>query len=290
MKKKEAPAFHLQTLSMKDFQKLSTFIKSKVGIKMPEAKRVMVESRLRKRLSLLKLKTYEEYCDYLFSPEGMKEELSEFLDVITTNKTDFFRESAHFQFLSQKALPNLLGSGSPMGAKKVSVWSAACSRGHEPYTLAMVLNEFAETHNGTKVYFDIVGTDISTKVLSIARRAVYDHDEIEPVPLNLRKKYLLRSKDSSKNLVRIAPNIRSKVKFHRLNLMDRSYPMVDQVDIIFCRNVMIYFDRQTQTALVHNMLKHLKKGGYLFVGHSEVLQIDDFPLVSPEITVYQKVG
>ena len=278
----------VKALSMKEFRQLGAFIHSELGIKMPDVKRGMVESRLRKRLIRLKLSSYKEYCSFLFSAKGMKEELPEFINVITTNKTDFFREAKQFTYLTEKVLPELSKSVRPGGTKKVSIWSTACSRGHEPYTLAMVVSEFAQRHPSVNFIFDIVSTDISTKVLKIAKKAVYPHEEISPVAMALRKKYLLKSKDKVKNFVRIVPQLRAMVKFYHLNLMDKTYPMIDQMDIIFCRNVMIYFERQTQTALLHRLCRHLKTGGYLFVGHSEVLQGTEFPLVSPEATIYRK--
>ena len=278
----------LPSLDMTDFRKLGDYIHAEFGIKMPAAKRGMVESRLRKRLIALNISSYDEYCAYLFSPRGQKDELSFFINQITTNKTDFFREGAQFVFLEKKVLPELLSSVPTGGTKKLSVWSAACSRGHEPYTLAMVLSEYAQQHKN--IDFSILGTDISTGVLKVAQKAVYAHDEIEPVPMMLRKKYLLRSKDRSKNMVRIVPQLRSRVRLLRLNLMNKYYTAIEQMDIIFCRNVMIYFERETQNQIMHKLLNHLKPGGYLFMGHSEVIQYAQFPLKSIQSTIYQKVG
>lgn len=276
------------SLTMADFRRLGNYIHAELGIKMPDAKRGMVESRLRKRLSVLNISSYEEYCAYLFSPRGQKDELPFFINQITTNKTDFFRESKQFVFLEKKALPELLSSVSPGDCKKLYVWSAACSRGHEPYTLAMVLAEYAEQQKN--IDFSILGTDISTEVLNAAQKAVFAHEEIEPVPMTLRKKYLLRSKDRSKNMVRIVPQLRSKVRFRRLNLMNKRYTFIEQMDIIFCRNVMIYFEKETQHQILHKLLTHLKPGGFLFMGYSEVIQYAEFPLKSIQTTIYQKVG
>lgn len=271
---------------MEDFKRLGAFIHAELGIKMPDAKRGMVESRLRRRLTVLGMTSYSDYCTFLFSPAGMEKELVEFINVITTNKTDFFREGHQFVYLKETALPELMESGIVRGS--FSVWSSACSRGHEPYTLAMVLAEFGRTRGNLS--FHILGTDISTRVLDIAKKAVYDHEEIEPVPLDLRKRYLLRSRDREKRLVRIVPGLRSRVKFRRLNLMDDQYPMVDQMDVIFCRNVMIYFERQTQEALLARLCRHLKAGGYLFVGHSEVIQCRKLPLVNRGASIYRKIS
>ncbi|WP_321493556.1 protein-glutamate O-methyltransferase [uncultured Desulfobacter sp.] len=275
-------------LAMEDFRRLGDYIHTELGIKMPDAKRGMIESRLRKRLNALNISSYEEYCDYLFSPGGQKHELPFFINQVTTNKTDFFRESRQFVFLEKQALPELLSSFPPGGRKKLNVWSSACSSGHEPYTLAMVLAEYAEQNKN--IDFSILGTDISTGVLDVAYKAVYAHDEIEPVPMALRKKYLLRSKDRDKNTVRIVPQLRSKTRFRRLNLMDKRYTSIEQMDIIFCRNVMIYFERQTQNRILHKLLYHLKPGGFLFMGHSEIIPYTEFALKPVQTTIYQKVG
>ena len=285
-----APIRQFPPLSMNEFRRLGQFIHSELGIKMPDVKRGMVESRLRKRLIQLRLPSYGAYCNYLFSPQGMKDELIEFINEITTNKTDFFREAKQFTYLTEEVLPKLTQSVKPGGSKRISIWSSACSRGHEPYTLAMVVSEFRQKQTPCSLFFNILGTDISTRVLHVAQKAVYAHDEIEPVPMPLRKKYLLRSKDQQKNQVRIVPELRSMVKFLRLNLKASPYSGIDQMDIIFCRNVMIYFDKETQMAILKGLLRHLKPGGYLFMGHSEVLQINELPLVSPEATIYKKTS
>ncbi|WP_321416142.1 CheR family methyltransferase [uncultured Desulfobacter sp.] len=276
----------MPSLAMSDFRRLGNYIHTELGIKMPDAKRGMVESRLRKRLNALNLTSYEAYCAYLFSPRGQEDELPFFINQITTNKTDFFRESKQFIFLERTALPELLSSGPTGESKKMYIWSAACSRGHEPYSLAMVLSEYARQHKNMD--FCILGSDVSTEVLNVAQKAVYAHEEIEPVPMALRKKYLMRSKDRSKNMVRIVPQLRSKVRLLRLNLMDKRYAGIEQMDIIFCRNVMIYFEKQTQYQILHRLLTHLKPGGFLFMGHSEVIQHAELPLKSIQTTIYQK--
>ncbi len=275
-------------LSMADFKRLSRFIHSRIGIRMPDRKRGMVESRLRKRLNLLCLESYGRYCDYLFSPEGMESELSHFINVITTNKTDFFREAGHFRFLTETALPELCERAAP--GRHLKLWSAACSKGDEPYTLAMVVGEFAETHRRHGISFSILATDISTRVLDVARKAIYEEEEIAPVAMPLRKKYLLRSRDRKKGQVRIVPELRRKVRFHHMNLMDLEYPIREAMDVIFCRNVVIYFDRATQDALMGRLCRHLAPGGYLFMGHSEVLNVKSLPLVSVAPTTYRKTA
>ncbi|MDD2903062.1 MAG: protein-glutamate O-methyltransferase [Syntrophales bacterium] len=278
---------HAEVMSPGDFDLLSGFISSRCGIKLPPAKKTMLEGRLRKRLRSLGLDNFAAYCDYLFSQGGLEDEGVHMVDMVTTNKTDFFREPQHFHFLTQKALPELtqkLGWGSR--EKRLKVWSAGCATGEEPYTLAMFLREFGGA--SADFHFSILATDISTRALEKARLAIYEHEAIEPVPLPWRKKYLLRSKDKDKNLIRIAPELRSLVHFRTLNFMDDNYRIREPQEIIFCRNVLIYFNRPTQLAVLKRLCRHLRPGGYLFIGHSETLHGLDLPLGQCAPTIYRK--
>lgn len=266
------------------FERLSEFIKTELGIKMPSSKKTLLEARLQKRLRELCLNSHEEYCRYLFSPEGMEQELVNLVDVVTTNTTDFFREPKHFSLLLERVLPALLGRGG--SGRRVHVWSAGCSSGEEPYTLSMVLSEFARATPGFS--FNILATDISTQVLRMAVRAVYPESKIGPIPLEYRKRYLLRSRDRTRRLVRIGPEARAHVRFRRLNFME-DFSLEDQLDIIFCRNVVIYFDRPTQERLFSRFCRKLSPGGFLFIGHSESLTGMSLPLESVAPTVYRKI-
>ena len=273
------------SLTTRDFSRLSSFIYDTCGIKMPEVKKTMLESRLQKRLRALGMRSFSQYCDYLFSSTGMEQELVQMLDMVTTNKTDFFREPDHFDYLTQKVLPDWCARHP--GAR-LSIWSAGCSSGEEPYTLAMVLSEFALSYPGFD--FQILATDISTRVLEKAKSAIYPEALVEPVPLSLKKKYLLRSKDRSSGVVRIVPQLRDKVRFRRLNFMDEDFGMREQLDIIFCRNVIIYFDRPTQERLLQRFHRQMKSGAFIFMGHSETLSGLNVPLTSVFPTVYRKLG
>jgi chemotaxis protein methyltransferase CheR len=272
-------------MSHRDYKRFSEFIYNEVGIKLPPSKKVMLESRIRKRLRELGLKNFSQYCNYVFDTQGAKDEIIHMIDVITTNKTDFFREPAHFSYLLEVALPTLINYKKTI-YKKITLWSAGCSTGEEPYTLAMVLSEFAEKYNGFQ--FSILATDICTKVLEKAVRGTYEMEKVEPVPMSLKKKYLLRNKDSKKNLVRIIPELRNLIQFQRLNLMDNDFNMREPVDIIFCRNVIIYFDRQTQEKLINRFYHKISPGGYLFMGHSETLHGMNVPVVQVAPTIYRK--
>ncbi len=275
------------TISDKEFHRLSEFIHTECGIKMPSVKKVMLEARLQKRLRALGMSTFSEYCDFLFSPRGIDIELVHMIDVVTTNKTDFFREPAHFTYLTGTVLPALIRLHGAGVRKPLSVWSAGCSTGEEPYTLSMVLSEFARREVSGFSFF-ILATDISTRVLEAAQRGIYSEDRIQPIPQELRKRYLLRSRDRSRDLVRIVPELRERVLFRRLNFMEGDFGMRELVDIVFCRNVLIYFDKETQEAVLNRFCRHLVPGGYLFLGHSETLNGLDVPLVQTSPTIYRK--
>lgn len=272
------------TLTKSDFTRLSEFIYNQVGIKMPPAKKTMLEARLQKRLRNLNIASFGAYCDFLFSSEGLQQELVQMIDLVTTNKTDFFREPDHFEYLAKFVLPQWMDER--RGNGRLNVWSAGCSTGEEPYTLAMVLEEFAE--EVPDFSYSIMATDISTRVLERARTAIYDEEHVIPVPMALKRKYLLRSKDRSKGLVRIVPELRGRVSFRRLNFMEEEFGLRERLDVIFCRNVIIYFDRQTQKKLLHKFIDNMVPGGYIFMGHSETLNGLDLPLLAVHPTVYRK--
>ncbi|MGX9427096.1 MULTISPECIES: CheR family methyltransferase [Bradyrhizobium] len=253
-------------LSDRQFRTIAELIEGQVGIKLPAGKRLMLEGRLHKRVRALNYSGLNEYVEHLFDNGLPDNELTHLIDVVTTNKTDFFREPAHFTFLKEVAVPALLKPRG-RGSHGLKIWSAACSTGMEAYTTAMVLDDM--TRSGTRFQFRILGTDISTAVLRLAKAAIYTRDVIAPVPSEFVKRYFLSSKDRSSNEVRMVPELRRLTNFMRMNLMDSSYPVDRDVDIIFCRNVLIYFDRKTQRKVVDQLCSHLRPGGYLLVGHSE---------------------
>lgn len=275
------------TLSDREFNRFSAFIYDQVGIKMPPAKKTMLEARLQKRLKANGIPTFEAYSDYVFSQEGRATELIHLIDVVTTNKTDFFREPGHFDFMVKTALPSILQArGGDVLRDPVRIWSAGCSTGEEPYTLAMVLSEFAMIRPDFRVA--ITASDICTQVLQTAKTGIYPEERTDPIPLNLKKKYLTRSREKAKSLVRISPKIRSLVTFRRINFMDDDLGIAEKMDIIFCRNVVIYFDKPTQQTLMRKFHKQLRPGGYLFIGHSETLSGLDVDFKAVASTVYRK--
>ena len=265
------------------------FITKELGIKMSDAKLPMLQSRLQRRLRTLGLNSLDEYQERLFNSRHSEEERVHFIDAITTNKTDFFREPKHFDYLVQTALPNLDVNQSKSGTGSLwrfKLWCAGCSSGEEPYTLAMVLSEFAAHRPGFD--FSLLATDVSTKVLEHAKVGIYHEDRIEPVTAALRTKYLLRSKSRIAAQVRIIPELRRRICFHRLNFMDASYGVEDMFEVIFFRNVMIYFDKPTQEAVINKLCCNLLPGGYLFVGHSESLAGLNLPVTAVASAIYRK--
>lgn len=266
------------------FSRFREFIYNELGIRMPDVKHTLLESRLQKRMRAIGCNSFEAYYDYVFSKAGAEKELVHMMDAITTNKTDFFRESNHFDYLLETALPTLLDAGASGGRGKITCWSAGCSTGEEPYTLAMLLTEYTRIHPGT--LFSILATDISTRVLEKAKLGIYREEQIEPVPMPLRKRYLMRNKDQREKTVRFIPELRSRVVFRRLNFMQENYGLPQQMNIIFCRNVLIYFDMETQEKVINRLCNHLVPGGFLFTGHSETLHNLDVPLVQAGNSIY----
>lgn len=268
-------------LSPHKFARLSTLIFDKTGIKMPPTKATMLQGRLQRRLRDVGLPTLDAYCDHLFDGSAHPDEMIHLINAVTTNKTDFFREPGHFDFMTQSALPTLVDSG----RRRIRAWSAACSTGAEPYTMAMVLDQFAQK---TGIDYGILATDIDTAVLETARRGIYPAEQVEPVPASLRQRYVATSRDRHVRDVRIVPALRSAIGFARLNLMDATYPVGEPMDIIFCRNVLIYFDKETQERVVRRLCENLRPGGYLFLGHSESIAGMTLPVTNVSYTVFTK--
>lgn len=280
----QIPGYYKAELTPNEFNKLSSFIMSEYGIKMPPEKRIMLQSRLQKRLKALNMSTFKEYLDYLFSPHGMSEEVIHMMDVVSTNKTDFFRESVHFDYMLTDALPIL---SNKMGMRNIKIWSAGCSSGEEPYTLAITMSEYIETHRG--VDYSILASDISTTVLKAAASAIYKEERINDIPMAIKKKYFLRSKNREDKKVRVIKNLREKVRFSRINLLELSNTRQPEYHIIFCRNVLIYFDRPTQHKILTALSSNIIQNGFLFLGHSESISGMDLPLKPLIPTVFSKI-
>jgi chemotaxis protein methyltransferase CheR len=271
----------LDNLSDKNFKRLAELIHGYSGIKMPSGKRTMLEGRLRRRMRVLGIPRLDAYCRFLFEDEGLETEIVHLMDAVTTNKTEFFREPAHFRFLQTTALPALAKAG----RRTIKVWSAACSTGAEPYTLAMVLEEHARE---TRQDYAILCTDLCTQVLDQAVAGMFSESMIEPVEMDLRRRYVMRARDPSRREVRIVPQLRSRLSFARLNLMDDNYPVERDMDLVFCRNILIYFDKPTQGRVLQRLCDHIRPGGYLFLGHSESIVGLDLPVTQIANTVFKR--
>ncbi len=272
----------LDYLTPANFEFLAEFIENYSGIKMPPSKKIMVECRLRRRAQALGLPSLQEYCSFLCQQGGLDQEAIHLIDAVTTNKTDFFREPKHFDFLAEEAIPALRRQG-VLTRSPLKVWSAASSIGAEPYTLAMILAEQRETIPG----FSILATDISTQVLKIGMRAIYPEIMSQAIPMELRRRYLLRAKHGARDRVRIVPELRRSVRFERVNLMQTPYSVARDMHVIFCRNILIYFDKDTQLGVLKQLCQHLRPGGFLFLGHSETVAGFDLPLVQAGQSVFR---
>jgi chemotaxis protein methyltransferase CheR len=245
-------------------QELGQLIERELGIRMPPEKATLLECRLQRRVRALGLSSIAEYRDHL---RANGHELTELIDAVTTNKTDFYREPAHFEFLTNVALPALTRRP---GLRQLKVWCAGCSSGEEPYTLAMALSEHARSI--PTLDFRILATDVSTRVLAQAKQGVYEQAQVDALPADWRQRYVAPSKDKTRKLARIRPELRKRVSFHRLNFMAPDYAVRDRFDVIFFRNVAIYFDAPTQANVITKLTAQLASGGYFFIGLSESLK------------------
>jgi chemotaxis protein methyltransferase CheR len=273
-------------LAEEDFHFLCRLIYEQSRIRLGPDKKVLVATRLAKRLRQLQLGSYGEYCDLLRSPAG-EEELQYLIDRISTNHTHFFREMKHFDFLREKIYP-AAREKSGVNDTPFRVWSAASSTGEEPYSIAIHLAEhLASADAGT---WQIEASDISTRVLEIAKRGIYDTDKLAGVSPELLRRHFQKGVHERQGQFRVKDVLRQRIRFHHLNLLQPPYPFTQLFHVIWCRNVMIYFDRPTQEALVGHLAERLMPGGYLMVGHSESLSAIKHPLRLVQPAIYLKPG
>ncbi|MFZ6848684.1 CheR family methyltransferase [Undibacterium sp. RuRC25W] len=265
------------SLKKNEFEWISRFLYERTGISLSDGKQAMVMGRLDKRLRKRGLNNYSDYFNLLGKP-GYEDETTVAIDLLTTNETYFFREPKHFEFLKTVVYPQ------HDKQHKFRIWSAASSSGEEAYTIAMTLAEYFREDG-----WEILGTDISTQVLERAVRALYPMAAAEKIPTSLLKKYCLKGRDEFEDFFLIDQVLRSKVRFQSLNLIE-PLPEIGVLDVIFLRNVMIYFDLETKRKLVQRMIEKLRPGGYFFISHSETLNglNSSLKMVSPSI--YQRVA
>lgn len=267
----------------KDFDYLRKIANNRTGIVVSDDKFNMFYSRLSRRLRVHGFTNFKQYIDFLKTPQGDAETI-ELINSITTNLTSFFRENHHFEYLTNTAIPELMTRNA--AERKIDIWSSGCSTGEEPYSIAMTLLESTLANKGWAT--NITATDIDSNVLSHAASGVYRLDRVNALPKPKLRRFFLKGKGGQAGNVRLKSDVRKMIKFSQLNLMD-DWKM-PQVDILFCRNVIIYFDKDTKTRLVERYADVVKDGGYLFIGHSESLYniTDRFKLIGN--TIYQKVG
>lgn len=263
-----------KTLRNEDFQKVRKIIHDYCGIAINEGKEALVQSRLLKRMRKLNITDFGQYLEYIERERPGGEFLS-FVDVLTTNKTNFFRENKHFEFIGREIFPKMKG-------RNVKWWSAGCSSGEEPVTMGMLLNEAKPSvqWNSAK----ILATDISRQVLQVAKSGIYSDHKVADVPPGILKKYFTKTPD---NAYKVADHIHKMITYGRLNLTDQ-WPMKGDFQIIMCRNVMIYFNRQTQEDIIRKFHKLLEPGGYLFLGHSESMNSTALGFDNVAPAVYRK--
>jgi len=254
---------------------------------MPIEKKIMFQSRLQRRLRELNMLSFEEYANILLDANGETEEFSVMADYISTNKTEFFREKAHFDFLTSTVLPKILVQVPTYRIPMINLWSCGSSSGQESYSMAITIEEFIRS-TGIKLGYFIRATDISTRMLKTAKEAIYPMELIDDISLDLKQKYFLKSKSINESKIRVVREIRDKVSFAYLNLMDDSYQIKGDFDVIFLRNTLIYFEPAVQKMVLIKVLDRLVDGGFLFIGHSESLINMDLPIQSIAPSVYIK--
>ena len=256
------------TLSDREFELFRRLVYERTGISLGPHKRHLLRARLGRRLRALGCATFSEYYQYLMDPgAGGAEEMRAFINAITTNKTDFFREAHHFQFLGGPWAAGRRLEGDRSGRRRLRFWSAACSSGEEPYTLAIVLNEarLAPPLWDTR----ILASDIDTNVLAQTESGVYSMERTAPIPRDLLRRYFLHRDGPAGEEVRVRPQLQQLLTVRRLNLADPVWPIRSRFDVIFCRNALIYFDRTMQKNILERLVSLLEPGGLLFLGHAE---------------------
>ena len=266
-------------ISTDEFERFRRLIYNESGISLCKVKESLLVSRLSTRMRDLGLATFSDYYARVVEDRS-GEELTMMLDLISTHKTDFFREPRHFEFLRDRIIPELAC------AKHIRIWSSACSTGEEPYTIAMTVFDTAQDPGQWD--WKILATDLSTRVLATAASGIYDEERVRAVRPEVVRRHFLRGRGKSAGLFKVKPHLAEMITFRQLNLMDDHFPIKSSLDLIFCRNVMIYFDRQTQETLARKFHHYLRPGGYLFVGHSENFQGLDQPFTVVAPTIYQK--
>ncbi|MEM7183337.1 MAG: protein-glutamate O-methyltransferase CheR [Spirochaetota bacterium] len=278
----------ISNLEEKEFTYLKDIVYKETGIFLAAHKRIMLQSRLNIRLRINKIVNFEKYVHELkSSPSFYQKEILEIINRVTTNKTDFFRENHHFEYLKNKYLPEVeRNTRQTYSPKKLRFWCSACSTGEEPYSLAIVLREFFQGKSGWDI--KIYASDIDTNVLQTASEGVYKQDRMATIRRDLLAKYFVENNDSESKTYTAKADLKSLIQFQKLNLLQSPLPIHEKIDVIFCRNVIIYFDKPTQQKLFAEISRVMQKNGILIIGHSETLFgiSDNFKFLGQ--TIYQK--
>lgn len=299
-----------ETIHPKDFQLFQQLIHRETGIWLRDSKQLMLCSRLARRLRHHGITTFHQYYEYLQTQDTKKTELLALINCITTNKTSFFRESHHFKFLEQLIHERFRHSRNHGTIGQFKVWSAACSTGEEPYSILMTMMEAIlaansptgpslismpdpASHNRPLLHnlplwdLRVLATDIDTDVLDRAKAGIYDGDNTDSIPALLQRKYFLRGTGRMEGMMRVKPELRQRAEFKRLNFKDATWAIEEQFDAIFCRNCLIYFDQQMQENVIRRLIRYLRPGGHLFLGHSEHMPWLQEILIPVDRTTYQ---
>lgn len=270
------------------FAQVGKLITERFGIKMPADKKTMFQARLQKRLRELNIDSFDQYVSTLFDGDETTAEFELLSDFISTNKTEFFREEDHFKLLSELVIPGYLKNIRFSARENFKIWSAGCSSGQEAYSIAIQIEEFIR-FSGIKFNYSIVATDISQRMLKQAKEAIYPMAQVDNIALEIKKRYLLKSKNPEEMKIRIVKELREKLTLAYLNLMDLKYPFTGEFDVIFLRNTLIYFEPAVQLEVLGKILDCLKPGGYLFIGHSESIINLSLPIKAVAPSIYFKL-
>jgi len=270
------------------FAQVGKLITERFGIKMPADKKTMFQARLQKRLRELNISSFDQYVSTLFDGDETTAEFELLSDYISTNKTEFFREEDHFKLLSELVIPGYLKNIRFSARENFRIWSAGCSSGQEAYSIAIQIEEFIR-FSGIKFNYSIVATDISQRMLKQAKEAIYPMAQVDNIPLEIKKRYMLKSKNPEEMKIRIVKELREKLTVAYLNLMDLKYPFTGEFDVIFLRNTLIYFEPVVQLEVLSKILDCLKPGGYLFIGHSESIINLSLPIKAVAPSIYFKL-
>lgn len=276
------------TIGDREFALFRDLVRAHTGISLSPQKRYLLQARLGKRLRALGLATYADYHRRLVEEGDTRGELTRFINAITTNKTDFFREAHHFEYLRDVVVPRFKARRAAGGDGRLRIWSAGCSSGEEPYTIAMTVREALGAGAGWDV--KILASDIDTDILTRAAGGVYPLVQADPIPKRLLARYFLHGAAGQAGLVRVGPELQAMIRFRRINFLDEPWPIRTSFDVIFCRNVLIYFDRPTQQRILERLVGFLKADGLLFLGHSESVHGLVMGLAHLGHTIYQRMA